>query len=119
MTQYRSGAVAERIVRDVLTRQGYIVVRSAGSRGPFDLVAINANEVKLIQVKRTAMGRVDGFSRVIAELKAIPVPANAYKELWVLLDSENKWVTVMCGHGGEALPVHDVPTGLPTDVLDA
>ena len=39
MSRYRSGAAAERRVRDFLERHGFEVVRAAGSKGKWDLVA--------------------------------------------------------------------------------
>lgn len=40
MTKYRQGADLERRVRDILVEAGYLVVRSAGSHTPLDLVAL-------------------------------------------------------------------------------
>jgi Holliday junction resolvase len=39
MSHYRLGAAAERRVRDFLERHGFEVVRAAGSKGKWDLVA--------------------------------------------------------------------------------
>lgn len=40
MTQYAQGRLYEYAVRDQWVKKGYIVLRSAGSKGPFDLVAL-------------------------------------------------------------------------------
>lgn len=40
MTRYDAGRRLEYKARDVLTEAGYFVVRSAGSKGPVDLVAL-------------------------------------------------------------------------------
>ena len=40
MTRYQSGRELEYRVRDLLSEAGYFVVRSAGSRGPVDLIAL-------------------------------------------------------------------------------
>jgi len=45
------GARIEREVRKYLENMGYLVVRSARSKGPFDLWAVNDKELRLIQVK--------------------------------------------------------------------
>jgi hypothetical protein len=45
------GAAYERRSRAWLEGQGYGVVRSAGSRGPFDLAAFNEAGAVLVQVK--------------------------------------------------------------------
>ena len=56
MSRYRSGAAAERRVRDFLERHGFEVVRAAGSKGRWDLVAWKVIGQRLIllclQVKK-------------------------------------------------------------------
>lgn len=51
MSQGRRGANAERKSREILERVGIMVVRSAASKSPIDLVAWNDRELVLIQVK--------------------------------------------------------------------
>ena len=55
MTRYERGVRIERVVRKRLESEGYIVVRSAGSKGAFDLVAIHTRtgKTKCVQVKAT------------------------------------------------------------------
>lgn len=53
MNGARAGVEVERKVRDDLTAHGYVVYRSAGSRGAADLVAIGVGEVLFIQCKRS------------------------------------------------------------------
>ena len=48
---YRKGRRAEWRSRALLVKQGYTVVRAAGSKGPFDLVAWNGTDGVLIQCK--------------------------------------------------------------------
>lgn len=43
MSAYRKGALFEHRVKDRLEELGYVVVRSAGSHKPMDLVAINGS----------------------------------------------------------------------------
>ena len=58
--------------RDLLTAAGYIVTRAAASKGAFDLVAIGADDVLLVQVKANRWpGREE-----LAAMQAIPVPPN-------------------------------------------
>ena len=77
--QYGRGRAAEHRARVTLEAAGYTVVRSAGSRGPADLVAWNAQGWRLIQVKR---GR-DGISPLDRETFAqLPVPSGTLKEVW-------------------------------------
>lgn len=50
---YRSGYRFERRVRAVLEREGYVVIRAAGSKGPADLVALRRGHPPvLVQCKR-------------------------------------------------------------------
>ncbi len=52
MTAYRRGADFERKVAAHLRGDGYVVIRSAGSRGECDLVALKAGErPRLVQAK--------------------------------------------------------------------
>ena len=53
MSAYRSGYRLECRVRQLLREKGYLVVRSAGSKGPVDLLAAKQGEILAIQVKRT------------------------------------------------------------------
>jgi Holliday junction resolvase len=53
----RAGAYFERRVSASLTSDGYLVMRSAGSRGAVDLIALKAGEVLLVQCKIN--GRLD------------------------------------------------------------
>ena len=55
MTNYARGAAFERRVFVHLAEQGYAVIRSAGSHGVVDLVALKACEVILVQCKRNGV----------------------------------------------------------------
>jgi len=48
---YVKGRRFENYVREKLERKGYLVVRSAGSKGLFDLVALKKGEILLIQCR--------------------------------------------------------------------
>jgi Holliday junction resolvase len=78
VSAYTRGARLERVARKTLERDGYIVTRSAGSKGPVDLVAWNRQGFRLIQVKKA------GAARPITrqQLVALPRPRNASVELW-------------------------------------
>jgi hypothetical protein len=77
-TNYRKRARLERLARPELERQGYVVIRAAGSKGPCDLVALNKHEILLIQVK--AEGAVRPADR--QKLADMPAPGNAVREIW-------------------------------------
>lgn len=65
-----------------LEAQGYVCVRAAGSKGVFDLVAISATEIRLLQVKS---GTRNASPEERARLAACPVPPGVSKELWRFL----------------------------------
>lgn len=72
---------------DFLTRRGYACCRSPRSRGPFDVFAVNAGGVRLIQVKSTydfdRKGNLSVFKAAIKQLHALRAPSGVAKELWV------------------------------------
>ena len=79
MSNYATGARIERLARDVLRRYGYYVVRSAGSKGAFDLVAWNKDEIKFIQCKKVgAWSKAD-----LEKMVKVPIPCiDGVMELW-------------------------------------
>lgn len=61
MANYTKGRRFEYEIADILKREGYDVIRAAGSHGPFDLVAIRRNgrqvrEIGLLQLKVSKNG---------------------------------------------------------------
>lgn len=52
-SNYRAGADLERAAKKVLEENGYFVVKSGGSKGVADLVALKASETLLVQCKNT------------------------------------------------------------------
>lgn len=52
MSNYRAGTRIEHLVRDDLTAFGYYLVRSSGSKGAADLVAVGQGLVLFVQCKR-------------------------------------------------------------------
>ena len=77
-SNYRRGRRLEYLARAALVADGYTVVRAAGSKGPVDLVAMNVNQVRLIQVK--SPGHVQENDR--QKLRAVKCP-HAQREIWV------------------------------------
>ena len=84
------GGRVERQARDILINQGYLVIKSGGSKGIFDLWAINDKELRLIQIKKFAYSHqsrnlrnllLNKFHKEIEEIKKLNVIGN--KELWV------------------------------------
>ncbi len=52
--KYQKGAKEENAIKTFLEKKGYYVMRSAGSKGPFDLIAIDpiSRKIRLLQVKK-------------------------------------------------------------------
>jgi len=75
---YNKGARLERLARLELERQGYSVIRAAGSKGACDLIALNKHEILLIQVK--AEGAIRPSDR--RKLAAMLAPGVAHREIW-------------------------------------
>ncbi len=77
-TRYERGRRLEYHARSDLRKQGFTVIRSAGSKGPADLVAINQKQVLLVQVKSPG-GVLDSD---IQKLQSVSAPANVRLEIW-------------------------------------
>lgn len=80
----RRGILAERQLAIRLRRQGYLVARSAASKGPYDLLAIGRKDILLISVK-SAKRMTDGVRRqaLIALRQGIaPMSSVVKKQLW-------------------------------------
>jgi len=69
MTSYSKGANFERRVAKFLTNRGWLVIRSAGSKSPVDLVALRQGEVWLVQCK------VDGYMLPAERLQLLGIAA--------------------------------------------
>jgi Holliday junction resolvase-like predicted endonuclease len=50
--KYRQGVMFEYEVRNWLEEKGWLVIRSAGSKSPIDLVAVRQNQTLLVQCKK-------------------------------------------------------------------
>ena len=77
MTRYDTGRRLEYKAKKELEALGYTVVRSAGSKGPFDLVAIGENDIRLIQVKKATASKGER-----GKMGDILAPRCCRKELW-------------------------------------
>jgi hypothetical protein len=78
MTNYTAGRRLEWLAREDLRQQGYMVIRSAGSKTPIDLIAMNDREVLVIQVKKSA----EDVQAAIAALAGLALPAGVRREVW-------------------------------------
>jgi Holliday junction resolvase len=84
-SNYRRGADAERRAVAELRHEGWPhVTRAAGSKGPFDVLALGPGGGLCVQVKRSVSGWA-AHGRALADLvvAARHLPANVVAELWV------------------------------------
>ncbi len=77
-TRYQSGYAFERRVRKMLEGMGYYVIRSAGSKGIADLVALGKSIKVLVQCKRSGAISAEEWNALHSkclELGAVPLVA--------------------------------------------
>lgn len=79
MSRYAKGAAAERELKKILEAKGYTVIRSAGSKGAFDLLAFNPMHVKAIQVKASK----ENLTQAVKKMALTKTPVSWSKEIWV------------------------------------
>jgi len=76
---YTKGRRIELLAKKKLEAEGYLVIRSAASKGPIDLVAINSVKTRLIQVKTRKPTK-----RQMQELnKLVATGIEADVEVWI------------------------------------
>ena len=96
---YRAGANFERRVMAVLVEAGYTAIRSAGSKGVFDLVAVKPGEVLFVQVKRNGVIGPEAWNSLVGwscGSGAIPILAvrdaiSKHIVLWKLTGPRKPW----------------------------
>ena len=93
MTNYRRGTEKERQAMKELERVGYTAMRTAGSHGPFDVIAVAPQGIRLIQIGRVKKGNsyTGKLREAIEEIQDIPTPTGASKEVWIWRDHKG-WV---------------------------
>ena len=95
----KQGVPLERALEKILTEEGYVVVRSAGSHGPADLYALSDQGIRMIQLKSHAVFKAVGHTTVwadaIAYLLTLPTPPCSTKELWVKVPYEGYRYTLV------------------------
>ena len=79
MNTARKGSRAEHRCMRILTAAGYLCTRAAASLGMFDVVAIGATDIRLVQVK-SGTARLSGLER--EQITGLVVPGCVSKEYW-------------------------------------
>jgi len=78
----RKGTRLEHKTMRVLEGLGYDCSRSAASRGTWDVVAIGAEDFRLVQVKANRRPGAEEMERI----RTAVVPDNCTREIWVWKD---------------------------------
>jgi len=92
MSNYATGARIERLGIALLRRSGYYCMRSAGSKGAFDIIcwrAESGDDMRCIQFKKAESFDKSDF----AKMEIIAVPAGAVRELWSW-DGSGDWQAI-------------------------
>jgi len=76
--RYRIGRRLEWRIRKILEEHGYEVIRSAGSKGRWDLVAVKDGIIRLIQVKKGKVQR----HKIKDLLPLLATPCVLSREAW-------------------------------------
>jgi Holliday junction resolvase len=86
MSAYKKGAFAEWYISRLLKEKGFFVIRSAGSRGPIDLLAANKDKIIAIQVKKASIAEheKEALIKIASLFKAEPMIASKINKRWVL-----------------------------------
>lgn len=83
-SQYSKGRAIEAKIVNFLKAEGYNAVRSAGSKGAFDVIAYNDSVVRFIQSKYTN-DPDRGYKTDLRKMSECLVPQFCTRELWVYL----------------------------------
>jgi len=94
MTNYANGARRERQLVALLEERGYACQRSAGSHGPFDIIAWNSKKHLHIQVKPAGKWDHDDLQRMLDS----PLPPRT--ELWLVEYERGAWGCWVWKRGG-------------------
>lgn len=84
MSRYDKGARAERRAREELEEAGWLVVRSAGSKGLYDLWAL---KILLVQVKSTEKPQA-WTAELEQMLESLPRGPGVERQLWCWAEGE-------------------------------
>jgi len=92
---YATGYRAEREAKKMLESNNYYVMASRGSHGMFDLCAVGADHIKLIQVKVIPFDDKETFQKEYAAIKNFKTAPFVQKELWIY-EKRRGWHYHLC-----------------------
>ncbi len=84
MNAKAKGSRAERRVITALEAAGYCCTRAAGSLGVWDVIAIGAHDIRLVQVKAGDRCQVSPAEK--EQMQLFVAPPNASREIWRYFD---------------------------------
>ena len=82
MTSYDRGRQVEYKAKKFLEDTGFEVLRSAGSKGCFDVVAIGKSCIRLVQCK-SYIENASSYKKDLDRMQLFECPSACTKELWV------------------------------------
>lgn len=85
---YLRGYRVELLAKKELEKEGYYVVRSAGSHSLFDLIAFDNYDFRLIQLKSFSGKKKAPKFKWDEAARNVGVPENCRKEIWVYKSRE-------------------------------
>lgn len=116
-TKYTKGRTVEHKVIHFLTESGYHALRSAGSKGAFDVIAFNDKTVRFIQVKHTS-DKGTSYAAELRKMASTLVPEWCTKELWVHMDRAQFVKIYTTNHNREypaSASIMNMPLGAKSD----
>jgi len=92
-TNYQRGRAIEYQAIHMLKEQGYAAQRTAGSHGPFDIIAWNADSIRLIQIKGTRgpTAITTALTKARNTWRDTPIPRAPAISLEVWVKERSKW----------------------------
>src|SRR5262245_47186705 len=81
MKRYEKGKRAEKKSRAWLEARGYFVIEARGSHGPCDLIAIDGERVRVVQVKSGRRPSKADIFEIVAAMQKVPNGLHITKEI--------------------------------------
>lgn len=83
---YLRGYNIEKKAQELLESEGYVTARTAGSHSPFDVVAVRADKIRLIQIKRVKKFSKSILEKAKKEILLCPKAPGVVLEVWIYCD---------------------------------
>jgi len=85
-----------------LKKEGFYAFRMAGSHSPIDVIALDLNMIRLIQVKSVKVANANTWTSEVRKISEMMVPMNCRKELWMWVQPWRKWKKIIIDGADEA-----------------